>query len=278
MKENVKQLLTLIGVDSVTIQALQSDEAPEGFSLEDAAKAYTLKRRELVLNDGDTQKELKRKYNSEMYPAMMKPVLKELQRLTGLSSDQLKAITKEGDSLPNMKEAISLGIENYSKTAATGVDEVKQQLFELKSKYETATTSWTQEKENLITGFKTERKMEKVKRHFENSVNGLDLILPSEAANVMLSTVLMNRYKFDVSDDGKLEVFTKEGGKVDDGNNFLSATDIIKQQADDFKILKKSNGGGGEESTTSKKTTIKPVEGDSDAVRRMKEKIAAENR
>lgn len=245
MKDSVKQFLKAIGVDSNTMEALSQDNAPDTFNIEDASKAYISKRRELVLNDGDFQKQMKQKYNKDLYPAIVKPLLKELKRSTGLTDEQLKSITPEGQNLPDMKRAIGLGIETYSKTASSGVDEVKRELFEWKSKYENASTAWNEEKQNLITGFEKQRKQEKVQRHFERAVNKMELILPKEAANTMLSADLMNRYNFDVNDTGELQVFTKDGNKVDDGNNFLSAEDVIKRRASEFKILKVSNGGDG---------------------------------
>ena len=272
MKETIEKYLLSIGTDAATIAALKADETPEDYNQDEAVKGYLAKRRELVLNDGDLQKDMKKKYNSELYPAMMKPILKELQKVTGLSSEQLKSITQDGNSLPDMKKAIALGIETFGKTAAGGVDEVKQELFDIKAKFETSQSEHVARIEELQNGFAMKIRTGQINQGFAEKLQAHSFTLPMKSANKVLMSEISDNYNIVLDDKGKLAAQTKDGNRPSNEKGFITLDDIILSIAKEFGIYKQSNGGGtGSGGDEGKKPEYKAKEGESDAIRRMRE-------
>lgn len=246
MKEATEKLLTQLGVDSSVIDALKADALPDDFSIEDSVAAYKSKRKELILNDSVLMKELKQKFNAEQYPAMMKPLLKAVRDAGGFSSEEIDALKEDGEKHPNMKKAIAALAEKLRKNGNASVEEVQQKLFDLKKEFEDSKTSHTEQITNLKNGHAMELKQGKLKTQFSKVINGLDLVIPHEGANIMLYNDINNNYKMDLNESGEMVILNKDGSKVTDDNNFLSALDVIKGKAETYNIIKKSNGGGGD--------------------------------
>jgi hypothetical protein len=275
--ETLVNFLKSVGVEQSAIDAMTAETTPDDFNFDDAVSAFIQKRRDLTLNDSKVQEEMKKKYNSEQYPAIIKPILKKMKDSFGLTTEEVNALVEDGKAFPDVKKLIDTGIGKMKTTSAQGVDEVKQQLFDLRAEYDQFKTTSTTERENLLAGFERERKQEKVKMAFHKAVSGLDLTLPKDTANKVLSTILMEKYNFDVTDDG-LSALTKDGNKPANDKGFLTAIDLIKQEAETMQIMKKSNGGQ-QQTTTTQKTSTGREENpeESDRVKAMRKRIEERN-
>lgn len=250
MSEKIKAFLNGIGVSEDTQNALFAEENGEDWTVDSAASGYVKKRQALTLNNSDILKELKQQHNREQYPAIVKPLIKKIQTFGGLSVEDMAALTKEGQSLPDVKALLDMAQERYKTQSAGTADEIKSQLHDLQNAFNASKEAHQNELTTLQTDYANKIKMGKVKRHFAKVVASLDLIVPAEAAETLLQTSLLSAYNFDVDDKG-LSVLNQDGTKASDGKNFLSAADIIKHKADEFQILKKSNGGSeGDKVTT----------------------------
>ena len=96
--------------------------------------------------------------------------------------------------------------------------------------------------------------MEKVKHKFSKIVAGLDLVLPTDAADKLLQVDLLGKYNFDVDGDNLIAT-NQDGTKAADGKNFLTAQQLITKAADEYKILKRSNGDDGAPTPPNKPNT-----------------------
>jgi len=252
--EKVKQFFDLIGLDGATVNNLISDEQSDDFSIEDAAKAYAEKRTALILNDSAIIGELKTKFNNEQYPAIVKPIISRLKKLGGLSDDEIKELAGEGKSIPELKAVFDLAETSYQKKMASTADDVKSQLFSIQNEYNEYKASQEKQLQTIHEQYAQERKMEKVKHKFSKIVAGLDLVLPTDAADKLLQVDLLGKYNFDV--DGENLIATNpDGTKAADGKNFLTAQQLITKAADEYKILKRSNGDDGAPTPPNKPNT-----------------------
>lgn len=243
MKEAIEKYLKAIGAPAEHIAALKADETPEEYNHDDAVAAFNAKRKDLFLNNSDMMKELKQKFNKEQFPAIVKPLQKAIKDATGLTADEITGLIDDGEKYPDTKKLITAGINKMKASGASSVDEVQAKLNNLQKQYDEAINSHKTQIDDLKTGFQRERKQEKVKSAFNKIVTGLDLIMPNDGANTLLSAALLDKYNFDVDDNG-LNVTNKDGTKVSRNNDFVTAEQLIKMQAEEYQIIKKSNGGG----------------------------------
>lgn len=244
MKNEVEQYLKKIGTTAEVIAAFKAEELPDEFSVDDSAAAFIEKRKQLTLNDSTVQEEMKKKYNSEQFPAIIKPILSKIKSLTGMTTEEVNELVKDGNKYPDVKEVLEKAMLKLKNTSAQGEDEIKAKLFALQGEYDGFKETHTSEMEKLKTGFENERKLAKVNSAFSKEVSKLDLIIPSEAAHTVLSSTLLSKYRFNVTENG-LEALTLDGNKPASETGFLSAADLIKNAANEMQIIKKSNGGGG---------------------------------
>lgn len=245
MKESVERFFKGIGVDADTINAFKADKLPDDFDMESAQKTFLQKRRELTLNDGDLLKELKQKHNSESYPAIIKPLIKDFKRQTGLDDEQIKSITDDGKSLPDMKKLFALGVGNLKKTTSSTVDEVRQEVFEWKNKFETAKANHEQAISEIKNGFESKIKQSKISRGFSDKLQSRQFTFPLKTVNELLFNNISTHFDFTLNEDGEPGILNKDGTRPTDGKNFLTLDDIIDRTAEEYNIVKKSNGGSG---------------------------------
>jgi hypothetical protein len=244
MKEAVEQFLKGAGVSAETITALKADELPEDFKVNEAVSTFIKKRQELTLNDGDIMKELKDKFNKEQYPAIVKPILKRLKDMTGLTTEEMDGLKEEGDQYANPKKVLEFAIDKLKKSGANSADEIKEQMFALRKEYDEAKENHTKAITDLKNGFEAERTREKVSKRFSGIVSGQEYVVDKDVAHEIIFNRLNSRYDFVITDNG-LQPMTKDGNKAADEKGFLTAAELVKREAEAIKILKKSNGGEG---------------------------------
>jgi hypothetical protein len=247
MKTAVEEFLKNSGVSMETITAFKAETLPEGFLVEDAVNEFVAKRRELTLADSEVIKDMKSKINSELYPAIMKPLIKQLKNQSGVTDEEIAALLEDGEKFPSIKKLLPLALSKGKAESAKDKDELNAQLHELRAANDGLITSHAEKMQEMQGQYAMEKKNDKIGQAFNKAVSGLELVLPTDVASLTIKTLVDRKFKLDLSESGDIIVLNQDNTKAQDGKNFLSVNDVIKNIAKESKMLKVSNGGEGGE-------------------------------
>lgn len=178
-----------------------------------------------------------------------------------MTAEEIEALS-EGGQVPSPKKVLQIALEKVKQGSASGIDEWKEKLFKLQAEKDGITEKFTSEIEQLKGSFDRERKSAAINDRFNKIVAQMELIIPSEAAAKILAAELQSKYQFDLSETG-LEAKNMDGTRAANGKDFLTAADLIRMKAEEYKLLKLSNGGGNPPPTNGNQpppTNGKPVE------------------
>ncbi len=123
----------------------------------------------------------------------------------------------------------------------------------MKELQETEIPKIQKEAENKIKSFH-------VQNQVLSSINKIETIIEKDAIFPIVQAHLQNNYDFDVTEEGVLDVKTKQGTAPisNDGTKKIDLQGIINEHLTSLKLIKQSNGSGTSEEGP-KGSTPKPV-------------------
>lgn len=251
MKEAVKKYLLSIGTPKETISALEAETVPDDFVMDEAVNGFIKLRQDLTLNNSEILKSLKQKFNGEQFPAIINPIVKKLRDISGLSTEDVQKLIKDGDSHVDVKTLIDAVVGKLKSTGAASVDEQKQKIFDLQKSIDDMKNEYTEKLTNAEKSADNRVKKFKIGIDFvKEMANHKSMITPEATQSVIEAWMNKRNINLDYDPEtNQLMPFNADGTKYSDSKGFLNASNLIKSAMEESKILVVSNGGGGEGGT-----------------------------
>ncbi len=176
----------------------------------------------------------------------------------GLDEESMKAIKSEQKSGKRYAKLVETIADLKEKSAqATGKDKdaLNKQIEKLNGDIVKIGKEW----ESKLTEVEAARKTDKIGWELDGIYKGYDYALPTEknesvqvAKSIIDGIAKEKGLRFEISDQG-INIVTKEGTPYFENNIKPSASDFIKKNLLEKKILKVSDGGNGKQANGSRK-------------------------
>lgn len=225
---NAKEFLNKIGVESEVIEALFTEETPEGFELEAASKNYL----ESIKTVQSENPEMVSKLKAEAKGEILSKTEHKIKKFFGLVAEET-----EGKRLDELLPVIQ---DKLSSTANEGAEELQNKLLEANRKIKTF-------EGETIPGIQAEANKRvkdfRVKTEVLKSMSGIETVVNTEILYPAIQAHLENNYAFEVNETNELTVKTNAGTKPTsaDGTKLIGLNDIVKEHISALGVLKQSN-------------------------------------
>lgn len=228
--KNAKIFLEKIGVEKDVIESLFAEEPAEEFKVEDVSKIYLDGIKEVKGEDP----EMISKIRSEAKGEIMSKNEHKIVKAFGL--------TKEEVSEKKFDEILDVIKSKQKEAGNNTANELQEQLLSANQKIKTF-------EDETIPKIKLEAadkiKMHRVKAEVNGAISGIETVVDNQVLIPVVQSHLDNNFRFEISEDGSLEIRTKEGTAPlnKDGTKKINLDGIVKEHISSLNLLKQSNAG-----------------------------------
>lgn len=228
--KNAKIFLEKIGVEKEVIDNLFSEEPAEDFKVEEISKSYLDGIKEVKGEDP----EMISKIRSEAKGEIMSKNEHKIVKAFGLTKEEVA--DKKFDEILDV-------IKQKNKEAGNDTaNELQEKLLSANQKIKTF-------EDETIPKIRSEAadkiKMHRVKAEVNGAISGIETVVDNQVLIPVVQSHLDNNFKFEIAEDGSLEVRTKEGTAPlnKDGTKKIGLDGIVKEHISSLNLLKQSNAG-----------------------------------